>query len=172
MQIVPPRYLATQGRHPIIEALTPEINTWFGNSVTEPIPDELAAILRRMDLALEVREQPRRRLRNFRVSVRLDLENYLVERTLARSHYVCTSIRFCASQRSDLDSKQMQTFRCRLRPFSLIGEQHAHAECTIAGRVYHFAGFFVAIPVVSQYAFWIAIVAYVVLAAGCVMKGV
>jgi hypothetical protein len=49
MQIVPPRYLATQGRHPIIEALTPEINTWFGNSVTEPIPDALAAILRRMD---------------------------------------------------------------------------------------------------------------------------
>jgi hypothetical protein len=49
MQILPPRYLATQGRHPIIEALTPEINTWFGNSVTEPIPDELAAILRRMD---------------------------------------------------------------------------------------------------------------------------
>ncbi len=33
-------------------------------------------------------------------------------------------------------------------------------------------GFFVAIPVVSAYAFWIAIIAYVVLALGCVMKGV
>jgi hypothetical protein len=33
-------------------------------------------------------------------------------------------------------------------------------------------GFFVAIPVITQYAFWIAIIAYVVLAAGCVMKGV
>jgi hypothetical protein len=33
-------------------------------------------------------------------------------------------------------------------------------------------GFFVTIPFVSLYAFWIAIVAYVVLALGCVMKGV
>lgn len=33
-------------------------------------------------------------------------------------------------------------------------------------------GFFVAIPFVTQYAFWIAIIAYVVLAAGCVMKSV
>ncbi len=32
-------------------------------------------------------------------------------------------------------------------------------------------GFFVAIPVVSAYAFWIAIIGYVVLALGCVMKG-
>lgn len=30
-------------------------------------------------------------------------------------------------------------------------------------------GFFVVIPVISQYAFWIAIIAYVVLAAGCIM---
>lgn len=33
-------------------------------------------------------------------------------------------------------------------------------------------GFFVAIPIVSQYAFWIAIIAYVVLALGCVLKGI
>jgi hypothetical protein len=32
-------------------------------------------------------------------------------------------------------------------------------------------GFFVAIPFVSAYAFWIAIAAYVVLAAGCLMTG-
>ncbi|MBV6486773.1 MAG: hypothetical protein M5U33_04920 [Pseudorhodoplanes sp.] len=32
-------------------------------------------------------------------------------------------------------------------------------------------GVFVFIPFVSAYAFWIAIVAYVVLAAGCILKG-
>lgn len=33
-------------------------------------------------------------------------------------------------------------------------------------------GFFITIPFVTAYAFWIAIVAYIVLAAGCLMKGV
>jgi hypothetical protein len=33
-------------------------------------------------------------------------------------------------------------------------------------------GLFVTIPFVSVYAFWVAIIAYVVLAAGCVMKNV
>ena len=33
-------------------------------------------------------------------------------------------------------------------------------------------GVFVFIPLVSVYAFWIAIIAYIVLAAGCVLKGV
>jgi hypothetical protein len=33
-------------------------------------------------------------------------------------------------------------------------------------------GYFVAIPFLTAYAFWIAIIAYVVLAAGCLMKGV
>ena len=33
-------------------------------------------------------------------------------------------------------------------------------------------GFFVNIPIVSQYTFWIAIVAYFVLALGCVLKRV
>ena len=33
-------------------------------------------------------------------------------------------------------------------------------------------GVFVFIPFVSVYAFWIAIIAYIVLAAGCVLKGV
>ena len=31
---------------------------------------------------------------------------------------------------------------------------------------------FVTIPIVSAYAFWVAIIAYVVLAAGCMMKNV
>lgn len=33
-------------------------------------------------------------------------------------------------------------------------------------------GLFVSIPFVSVYAFWLAIAGYVVLAAGCVLKGV
>ena len=33
-------------------------------------------------------------------------------------------------------------------------------------------GLFVTIPFVSIYAFWVAIIAYVVLAVGCVMKNV
>jgi len=33
-------------------------------------------------------------------------------------------------------------------------------------------GAIVLIPVISVYAFWIAIIAYIVLAAGCVLKGV
>jgi hypothetical protein len=33
-------------------------------------------------------------------------------------------------------------------------------------------GLFVTIPFVSFYAFWVAIIAYIVLAAGCVMKNV
>jgi hypothetical protein len=33
-------------------------------------------------------------------------------------------------------------------------------------------GAIVFIPVISLYAFWIAIIAYIVLAAGCVLKGV
>lgn len=33
-------------------------------------------------------------------------------------------------------------------------------------------GFFVSIPFVSAYAFWFAIVGYIVLAVGCLMKGV
>jgi hypothetical protein len=33
-------------------------------------------------------------------------------------------------------------------------------------------GVIVSIPVISVYSFWIAIIAYIVLAAGCVLKGV
>lgn len=33
-------------------------------------------------------------------------------------------------------------------------------------------GLFVNIPIISMYAFWIAVLGYVVLAAGCVLKGV
>jgi hypothetical protein len=49
MAIVPPRYMAIQGRHVVIDALTPAVQSWFAETVTEPIPEELAAILRRMD---------------------------------------------------------------------------------------------------------------------------
>jgi hypothetical protein len=33
-------------------------------------------------------------------------------------------------------------------------------------------GLFVNIPIISTYAFWVAVLGYVVLAGGCVMKGV
>jgi hypothetical protein len=49
MHIVPPRYLAPLGRHAIIDAITPIVQSWFADTVTEPIPEELVAILRRMD---------------------------------------------------------------------------------------------------------------------------
>ncbi len=49
MQIVPPRYLAPSGRHIIIDALAPEVQSWFADTVTEPIPERFIAILRRMD---------------------------------------------------------------------------------------------------------------------------
>jgi len=32
-------------------------------------------------------------------------------------------------------------------------------------------GYFVVLPFISLYAFWLAIIAYIVLAAGCLMKG-
>jgi hypothetical protein len=53
MQIVPPRYLVPSGRHPIIEALAPEVKSWFADTVAEPIPEELQLILRRMDTLVD-----------------------------------------------------------------------------------------------------------------------
>jgi hypothetical protein len=53
MQIVPPRYLVPSGRHPIIEAIAPEVKSWFADTVAEPIPEELQLILRRMDTYAE-----------------------------------------------------------------------------------------------------------------------
>jgi hypothetical protein len=50
MQIVPPRYLVPSGRHAIIDAIAPIVQSWFADTVTEPIPEELVAILRRMDI--------------------------------------------------------------------------------------------------------------------------
>ena len=49
MQIVPSRYLVPSGRHAIIDAIAPIVQSWFADTVTEPIPEELVAILRRMD---------------------------------------------------------------------------------------------------------------------------
>jgi hypothetical protein len=49
MEIVPPHYMVTQERHVVINALTPVVQLWLAETVSEPIPEELAAILRRMD---------------------------------------------------------------------------------------------------------------------------
>ena len=49
MQIVPPRYLVPSGRHRIIEALAPEVKSWFVDTVAQPIPEELQLILQRID---------------------------------------------------------------------------------------------------------------------------
>ena len=49
MQIVPPRYLVRQGRHVIVDALTPAMQSWCAETLAEPVPEELAAILRRLD---------------------------------------------------------------------------------------------------------------------------
>ena len=50
MQIVPPRYLGTTaGRHAIIDALAPAVQSCFADTITEPIPEELTAILRLMN---------------------------------------------------------------------------------------------------------------------------
>jgi hypothetical protein len=53
MQIVPPRYLVTSGRHPL-EALAPEVKSWFADTVAEPIPEELQLILRRIDTYIPI----------------------------------------------------------------------------------------------------------------------
>jgi len=45
--------LVASGRHPIIEALAPEVKSWFADTVAEPIPEELQLILRRMDIYAE-----------------------------------------------------------------------------------------------------------------------
>jgi hypothetical protein len=49
MQIVPPHYLVPSRRHAIIDALAPLVQSWFADTLSEPIPEKLAAILRRMD---------------------------------------------------------------------------------------------------------------------------
>ena len=50
MQILPPKYLAPPGRHPIVSAIAPELPSWFADTVPEPISEELAALLRRIDI--------------------------------------------------------------------------------------------------------------------------
>jgi uncharacterized protein with HEPN domain len=49
MEVVPPRYTELQGRDVVIHALTPVLQSWLAETVTEPIPEELAVILQRMD---------------------------------------------------------------------------------------------------------------------------
>ena len=48
MQNAPLRDLAPPGRNATVDALAPVVQSWFADTVTEPIPEELAAILQRM----------------------------------------------------------------------------------------------------------------------------
>ena len=41
--------LGASGRHRIIEALAPEVKSWFADTVAQPIPEELQLILQRID---------------------------------------------------------------------------------------------------------------------------
>jgi hypothetical protein len=50
MQIVPPHYLRPPGGY--AGALAPGLRSWFADSLTEPIPEALAAIIRRLDRQL------------------------------------------------------------------------------------------------------------------------
>ena len=50
MQTAPPRYLAPPGRHAIVDALAPIVRSWFADTLSEPIPEELVAIIRRIDV--------------------------------------------------------------------------------------------------------------------------
>ena len=50
MQTAPLRYLAPPGRHAIIDALAPIVQSWFADTVSEPIPEKLVAITRRIDV--------------------------------------------------------------------------------------------------------------------------
>jgi hypothetical protein len=50
MQIVSSRYLAPPGRHPIVDALAPIVRSWFADTISEPIPEELVAIIQRIDV--------------------------------------------------------------------------------------------------------------------------
>ena len=47
MQIVPPRYLVPPGGY--AGTLAPGLRSWFAETVTEPIPEALSAIIRRLD---------------------------------------------------------------------------------------------------------------------------
>ena len=50
MQTAQPRYLAPSGRHAIIDALAPIVQSWFADTLSEPIPEELVAIVQRIDV--------------------------------------------------------------------------------------------------------------------------
>ena len=49
MQTAQPRYLAPPGRH-VIDALAPIVQSWFADTLSEPIPEELVAIVQRIDV--------------------------------------------------------------------------------------------------------------------------
>ena len=53
MQLVPPRYLVPSGGY--AGALAPGLRSWFADSLTEPIPEALATIIRRLDEQLSAK---------------------------------------------------------------------------------------------------------------------
>jgi hypothetical protein len=50
MQIAPPHYLRPPGGYEGV--LAPGLRSWFADSLAEPIPEALAAIIRRLDRRL------------------------------------------------------------------------------------------------------------------------
>jgi hypothetical protein len=53
MQIVPPHYATRSEQYAIIDAIGAGLQSWFADTVTEPAPEQLAALVRRMEM-----EQP------------------------------------------------------------------------------------------------------------------
>jgi len=55
-------YLAP-GRHPVISAIAPELASRFAHILTEPLPENLAALLQQLDAKLSAAQTCRRRTR-------------------------------------------------------------------------------------------------------------
>jgi hypothetical protein len=53
-------YLAP-GRHPVISAIAPELASCFAHILTEPLPENLAALLQQLDAKLSAAQTCRRR---------------------------------------------------------------------------------------------------------------
>ena len=53
MQVVRPHYFEPKGRHAIVDALGPSIESCFAETVAEPIPEELTIILGKLDRQMQ-----------------------------------------------------------------------------------------------------------------------
>lgn len=53
MQVVRLHYFDPEGRHVIVDALGPSIRSCFEETVAEPIPEALTAILRKLDSRMQ-----------------------------------------------------------------------------------------------------------------------